>query len=812
MATETPTPSPARVGPFTLRRALAWVRRLAILALAVTGVLLVAGALLIRHVERGLPSASELASYAPPQVTRILARDGTLLGEDYTERRTVVRLDGIPAVVKLAFLAAEDAHFYEHEGLNYLGMMRALWVNLRGGSRQGGSTITQQVVKNTLLGPEPTLDRKMREVVLARKIEQELTKDEIFELYLNQIYFGHGRYGVEEAARYYFGKSVRDLSLSEAATLAGIPKGPAIYNPRDRKDKATTRRTFVLDQMEAKGFARPELVAEAKARPIVVAPAPESIPELAPEAVAEARRVLREVVGEAAARGGYTVKTSIDPRLQEAARKALRDDIDAIAVRRGAVAPFKKPKKGGLKPFEGDPRTEGVTVYLGEVAGFDDAKNEVHLRVGTLRGSIELAKAARFNPKKLPASQFAEVGAVVRVSILDAGVPVEAGGRRGARLELETAPEGALVAIDPRTREVLALVGGYDGVRAGLDRASRAKRQPGSTFKAFVYSYALHDRSLTAASLLETDPAKIEGYKPKNADPSVQHDPMRMREALARSVNVSAVWTQSKVGAANVVAWARALGIESEMQPTPSLALGAYETTPRELANAYTTLAAGGVADEPRIVLEILAPSGRQVPLPEGAAPRRVMTPAEAYLTTSVLREVVETGTGKAAKSLKRPTAGKTGTSNAGKDAWFAGYTTDVACAVWVGFDDGAPLGPGESGARAALPAWIDFMKAAHQGKPAAEFPPAPGVVRVKIDPKTGLRAREDQEGAFEELFLEGTEPAEVAPEPERAEDPTQDPAEAADTEDSGSASEKAPPAAMVSGTEEEAVVDLPPF
>jgi penicillin-binding protein 1A len=401
-------------------------------------------------------------------------------------------------------------------------------------------------------------------------------------------------------------------------------------------------------------------------------------------------------------------------------------------------------------------------VYVGEVVATDDAKNEVVVRVGTLRGALDLAKAARANPKKLPASKFAEVGALLRVSIIDAGTLVD-GERRGVKLKLETSPEGALVAIDPRTREVLALVGGYDGVRAGLDRASRARRQPGSTFKAFVYSYALHSRALTAASLVETDPAKIDGYRLRNSG-SVSHEPIRLRQALAKSVNVSAVWTLEKVGPKEVASWAEALGITSPMQPTPSMALGAYEATPREIANAYASLAAGGVADEPRVVLEIVAPSGRQVPLPVTPPPRRVMTPAEAYVTTSILREVVESGTGRAAKGLKRPVAGKTGTSNDGKDAWFAGYTADVACAVWVGFDDGAPLGHGESGAKAALPAWIDFMKVAHQGKPATDFPPAPGVVRVKIDPKTGLRARDEQEDAIEEVFLAGTEPTEVAP------------------------------------------------
>jgi len=839
MATDQ-TPSPPKTRGSGVRRAVVWVRRAFILLLTLTGLTLIGGALVMRHLERDLPDPAELKAYAPPQVTRILARDGTLLGEDYTERRTVVRLAEVPAVVKLAFLAAEDAHFYEHEGLNYLGMLRALWVNLRGGSRQGGSTITQQVIKNVLLTPEATLDRKLKEVILARKMEQELTKDEIFELYLNQIYFGHGRYGVEEASRYYFGKSVKDLSLAEAATLAGIPKGPSIYNPRDRPANATKRRSFVLSQMRDKGFARSEIVEEAKSTPIVLAPEPESIPELAPEIVAEARKVLKEVVGEAAAKGGYTIKTSIDPKLQAAARKAMQSDLDAVTARRGGIAPFKKAKKGAAnKPFEGEPKGEGQSVYFAEVTAADDAKNEVAVRVGTTRGTIDLAKAARANPKKLPATQFAEPGAIVRVSIAQAGTLADGGGRTGAQFRLAMAPEGALVAIDPRTREVLAMVGGYEGVRAGLDRASRAKRQPGSTFKVFVYSYAIHDRSLTAASLIETDPAKIEGYKPKNYDKSVEHDKMRLRAALANSVNVSAVWTLNKVGPQKVVDWAKSLGLEdSAMQPTPSLALGAYEVTPRELTNAYASLAAGGVASEPRIVLEIVSPSGRQVALPTSAPPRRVMTPAEAVVTTSLLREVVLSGTGKAAQSLKRPVAGKTGTSNGGKDAWFAGYTTDIACAVWVGFDDGAPLGPGESGARAALPAWIEFMKVAHQGKPATDFPSAAGVVRAKVDPKTGLLARDDQKDAIDDVFLKETAPTETAPEdatsdetegktPEEIVDAeAKAEAEAKNETDKPSGGERegkpakkkrgkddASPAAKLVGTEEgEARTELPPF
>jgi penicillin-binding protein 1A len=313
-----------------------------------------------------------------------------------------------------------------------------------------------------------------------------------------------------------------------------------------------------------------------------------------------------------------------------------------------------------------------------------------------------------------------------------------------------------------RTREILALVGSYEGVRAGLDRTN-AHRQPGSTFKSFVYSYGLHARSLTPATIVETSPAALQGYRPDNYDEGEGKAPKRLRDALALSVNVAAVWSLQKLGPTNVVAWAKSMGIESKLGADLSLALGSYEVTPREMAGAYATFAAGGVYEEPILIQKIVGPNGVPVELPPRAPSRRVLEENEAYVMTSLLTSVVKDGTGKRAKSLGRPIAGKTGTSNQAKDAWFVGYSTDIVCAVWTGYDEPTPMGAGEAGASAALPAFVDFMKEAHKKRPVADFPVPPGLVRVMIDPATGLKAYPDQKDALEEIFLAGTEPKEEA-------------------------------------------------
>jgi penicillin-binding protein 1A len=734
---------------------IVWLKRIAFAGLALAVAAAVAIALFVRHYEKDLPSVAELRAYSPPQVTRVLARDGTLLGELFVERRTVVSINQIPPQMKLAALAAEDASFYEHAGLNYLGMLRAILVNLRSShARQGGSTITQQVIKNVLLTPEKTLGRKVREALLARRIEQELSKDEILELYLNQINFGHGRYGVEEAARFYFGKSVKDLTLAEAAMMAGVVKGPGVYSPRIDMARAIERRNFVLEQMATKSFAPRDQIDAAKKEPIVVVDEKGVASELAPEVVDEVKRTLHDLVGPGAERGGYTITTTIDPELEAAARAAVRRNADDYAKRHKSLAPLTKAKKEPAS-FSGTP--SGHKSYLGVVTGADDAKNTLEVKVGALTGTVDLSEAGRYNPKALSASQFADVGKVLRVVL--ASDPKDP----KPRFHLELGPEGALVAVDVRSREILALVGSYEGVRGGLDRASHAHRQPGSTFKAFVYSYAMHARQMTPATIVETNPSALKGYQPGNFDEGEGKTPKRVREALALSVNVAAVWSLQKVGAANVVAWAHALGVESKLGADLSLALGSYEVTPREMATAYTTLASGGVYEDPILIKRITGPGGAEVELPARAPSRRVMDEAEAFMTTSLLASVVSEGTGKRAKTLGRPVVGKTGTSNQAKDGWFVGYSPDIVCAVWTGFDDPTPMGAGEAGATLALPAWIDFMREAHKKKTPADFAVPPGIVHLSIDPETGLRAYPDEKNAIDEVFLAGTEPTKVS-------------------------------------------------
>ena len=734
----------------------AWAA-LATLLLGVAAVVLV-----VRHYEAKLPSLDKVRKgYDPPQVTRVLSRDGTVLASLFTERRTVVKFADIPNHVKLAFLAAEDAAFYQHEGLNYLGMLRALAVNLRSGrSRQGASTITQQVVKNVLLVPERTYERKIKETILARRLEHELSKDEILSLYLNQIYLGHGRYGVEEASRYYFGKRVRELDVAEAATLSGLVASPERYSPRRDVTLSMQRRHYVLAQMLEKGFITQEVYADAEQRPLRLAPVSDGESELAPEVVEHVKRLLAKVAGEAADHGGFVVETTIDPALQAAARKATRDALDQYMVRQKLLPPYTQEERKLWGPAEhGVPKQNKV--YVGKVATVDDRAGTIDVQVGVTLGRVDLRHEERFNPKRLAPSEFTREGAALRVRLL---APADSPGGK-AELKLELGPESALVALEPRTREVRALIGSYEGVAGGLDRSTQARRQPGSAFKPLVYGYALHSRRLTLGSVLSIvrSAKDLKKKPPHGVDPDAPEYKLRVREALAISDNAAAQKVLAEVGAPNVIDFARALGIESPLSPTPSLALGAYEVTPIELTAAIATFAAAGEYQPPVLVKRITDSAGREVPLPPQPPARQVVPADEAYLITSALTSVVKEGTAKSAGVLQRPLAGKTGTTNQAKDAWFVGYSSDFVAGVWVGYDEAMPLGYGEAGAVTALPIWIAFMKAAESGRPAIDFPRPPGIVTVRIDPLTGLLVAPDGGEGIDEEYLDGTAPTEVS-------------------------------------------------
>jgi penicillin-binding protein 1A len=564
------------------------------------------------------------------------------------------------------------------------------------------------------------------------------------------------------------------MTIAEAALIAGRIANPRAFHPRTSMAEALKRRAYVLDQMHAKGFLGDAQWEAAAKEPVTLAPAVDSsTSELAPEAVEIARGLLYNLEPDQARVGGFTITTSIDPKLQVEARRALRDTLAAYDKRQGLQGALKPPPmvadkkgrptlaRGGLTPFEGTPDFERHKVLVGVVVGADDAAGTFDVRVGTATGTVRLADFERYNPARLAASAFAPVGARVRVSLLQ---PLSDAPEARVPLRLESGPEAAFVALDVRTRQILAIVGSYEGQPGALDRATQSRRQPGSTFKPIVYSYALHSRRFTAATLVDPSADVFEGgYHPSNFEGWQGQDLLRLREALANSVNVAAVRVLQDVGPANVVPWAQALGIESPLKADLSMALGSYEVHPIELAAAYATFAAGGVYQQPSLVTRIVGPDGRDVPLPAAPPPRRVLDDAEAYLVTSMLTSVVDHGTAARAKSLGRPVAGKTGTSNGPKDTWFAGYSPDIAAVVWVGFDDGRMLGRMEQGAVTALPAWIEFMKHATEGQPRVDFPRPPGLATVSIDKRTGKLPFPDDPDVMDEVFLAGTEPTETA-------------------------------------------------
>ncbi len=629
------------------------------------------------YFSRGLPDAESLHKYAPAQTTRIVDSHGELLGEVFTERRSVVPMARIPRVLVLSVLAAEDADFYHHSGMDLPGMARILWkAVVHGRPTQGASTITQQVVKNLLLTPERTLSRKLKELILARRIEQELSKEEILYLYLNQINFGHARYGVQEASRFYFGKDVDHLNLAEASLIAGIPQSPTNLSPRSHPEAARRRQAFVLDQLETKhdlywaDLPLDEIKRARRALPTLCA-LPD-IAERAPEVTQLSKQFLIDLVGEkAATSGGYTVTTTIDLSLERTARLALRKGVDEVKARQGK-------------------RAEG---------------------------------------------------------------------RR---------PEAAVLVLDPRTRDVLAMVGGYEPI-AGFNRAVQAERQPGSTFKPIVVALGIRSRKFTPATTVIDAPGVFDQYKPGNYETWSYAGPVRLRHGLAQSINLVAIRVIEELTPPAVVTFANELGITTKLEPTLPLALGASEVRLSELTNAYATFAAGGRFTPLRLVKKVVDHTGRNVALPAQTPAHAVLTPAEAYVMTSMLGSVVDEGTGARAKALGRPSAGKTGTSNQARDAWFVGYTAQFVAGVWVGFDDRQALGAKESGGKTALPIWLDVMKFAHGNSKAVPFTMPSGITTASIDPATGLLAYEGEANAIDEVFLDGTVPTEVARRPDVA-------------------------------------------
>jgi penicillin-binding protein 1A len=726
--------------------------------------------------DKNLPSINNVGDYHPKQVTVLLDKKGERIAEIFSERRSYVAYEDVPPLQVDAFVVAEDAGFWTHGGIDYRGMMRAFFTNLRSGkTKQGASTITQQVVKTFVLSPERTFKRKIQEIILARRLEKRLSKKDILTLYMNQIYFGHGRYGVQEAARYYFGKDIKDVTTGEAALLAGLPQSPENISPRKNPGRAKERQTYVLNQLVKHGKITPDEAKKWIDAPIQVVRDP--FPHLggAPEWLEGVRQELTTRFG---ADGldtlGASVRTTMRPDIQAAAREGLRSALRAVDARHKLGRPHRKVPEDKIaleatklaRKLGREPRA-GAT-YEAVVTAVHDSDKELVVDLGGWTAALVLGLAddERWNPagaggvRKKPSERFAK-GDVIRVSLpppLAEGESARKAKHGDNIVVLAAGPEGAVVVMDPHTREVWAMVGGFNSRAGGFNRATMARRQPGSAFKPIVFATALATGRFTPATVVNDAPEVYDLWKPQNYKKGAFEGPVRLRHALAKSINTVAIKVLHDIGPDNAVEMAKQLGITGELPRTLSLALGSGEVTPLEMTNAFATFAAGGVWSAPRFVARI-----NNEELAAGPE-KQVLPPEVAYVITDMMRSVVEQGTATKAKSLKLTISGKTGTSNDVKDTWFVGMTPDVVIGVWVGYDDNTPLGSGEAGGVTALPAFIDTMKAV--GAKNRPFPKPAKVGSARIDLTTGLIAAPgaEEKSTMMEVFVAGTEPTEVAP------------------------------------------------
>ncbi len=727
------------------------------------------------QLERSLPSIQSLKDYRPAVVSRMYAADGTLIGEFYEERRYVRPLEAFPRHVIEAFLAAEDARFYEHGGLDLAGIFRAMLKNIRAGEIvQGGSTITQQVVKSLLLSPERTWIRKLKEAILAYRIDHSMTKDEILTLYLNQIYLGAGAYGVEAAARTYFGKSASEINVAQAALLAGLPKAPSRYSPFRNLEKALERQHYVLNRMVEVGFLDPEEGKKAQKMPLGLVDPHSAKTILENSFVEEVRREVEAQYGrDVLYREGLSIYTTLDLKAQEIAEGALWKGLRELDKRhgyRGPHAHVSSAQKGDLleKLAKKHPELRPGDVVEAVVVSCGRGKRCSMDLGGSRTGNLEWGKA------KWAARYFSSVkrrlkaGDVVWVRIAD---KPKDGSTWNVLLEQEPRAEGALLSMDPRTGRVYSMVGGKDFSKSQFNRATQAVRQPGSAFKPIIYAAAL-DHGFTAASVLidspiiQDDPSLHGPWKPANYDRKFW-GPILLRDGLIHSRNVVTIKLLRKVGIDVVMDLAHRLGIRSQLTPTLSLALGASGVTLWELLTAYSAFAHQGVRCEPYLVDSIYDRDGR---LLEKREPRleQVLSPQTAFLVTHLLQGVIQEGTGRRVRVLGRPAAGKTGTTNDLKDAWFIGYTPDTLTGVWVGHDDHRiPLGRKETGGRAAAPIWLYYMQEWLKDKPVETFSIPPGIVFAKVrrlGPKAqGKGGSHEVYAAFKEGTVPASEPTAVA-------------------------------------------------
>ncbi len=706
---------------------------------------------------RDLPSLDGLEEFQPSITTTLYTDQDEPFASFFEQRRILVPLARIPAHLKQAVLAVEDSRFYEHRGLSPRAIVRAGVMNLMTRRKsQGGSTITQQLARVLFLTPEKNFTRKVKEALLAVEIEKHYSKDKILEMYFNQVYFGHGAYGVEAAAQTYFKKSVDQLTLAEAAMVAGLPSAPTRFSPITDPGRARRRRDHVLNRMvEMKFITRTQ--AEVAGRTAFDETLFTRSRTIAPYFVEHVRQALEETYGAYALyNSGLKVYTTLNLKMQRAAEEALVGGLRDLDKARGYRP--RAPHGGEAARARIGPYTLRVgDILLGTVLKVKAKSLEIQL--GRYRGELPF-ESIKWTRLANPAEAFRE-GESILVQVLSVDER-----RKAVEMALEQDPEleGAFVALDPRDGAMKAMIGGYDFERSKFNRATQAKRQPGSAFKPFVYATAF-DRKFTPSSIIEDDPITFRfrvgnetiEWSPENYDRKF-HGPTTLRRALENSINVVTVRLLQQVGVEPVIRMAHQMGIESELRPEMALALGVSEVTPLELVSAYGVLATGGVRADPFTIRKVTDSQGRilEEHVPE---PQAVMRPETAYVLTNVMKGVIERGTATRARALKRPLGGKTGTTSEATDVWFIGFTPSLVAGVWVGYDVKKSLGPAETGSRMALPLWIAFMQRILPDQPVEDFPVPDNVVAIPVDHATGYPIPRSEKGAILEYFIKGTEP-----------------------------------------------------
>lgn len=728
-----------------------------------------------RWASQDLPNFTRITDYAPPLVTTVYDREGGVLGYFYKERRWLVKLDEMNKWLPMAFLASEDSSFYDHEGVDLMAIFRAFMINLKAGHvKQGGSTITQQIVKQLLLTNERSYERKLKEAILAYRLEKYLTKEEILTIYLNQIFLGAHSYGVEAACRSYFGKHASEVSLAEAAIVAGLPQAPSRYNPYENWKAAKDRQRYVLGQMRELGWITAAQEREALDEEIELASMPDPSWGRGAYYLEEVRRWLMEEYGEETVyTKGLSVYTACNPKHQGLAEAALKKGLENTEKRRG----WKGPVKNIKDPVEQGKFLLDETRTALELAPGDRvlavvdkvSQSKAFVRFGRMKGIIPVSSVGWCHKPNVDVD-FRYVRGVADVrKVLKAGDVVHASiktvPKQGAdtwTLDLEVKPDvqGAVVSIDPRTGEVLALSGGYDYLESEFNRATQAKRQPGSAFKPIVYSVAI-DNGFTPATLVQDTAIVFDNpdgtvWRPENYEGS-HYGNLSLRTALVKSKNLITVRVAQKIGVKKIIQRAKSLGLEADFPYDLSVALGSASVTPINLCQAYTVFPRLGSWVEARLVLKVQDVWGNQLYKSEVVA-HDAISPQTAFIIAKLMQEVVKHGTGRGALPLGRPVAGKTGTTNEERDAWFMGYAPYLLTGVFVGFDEPTPMGRGESGSRTALPIWLQYRKGVEDEYPAEDFKQPEGVVMSKASFEEGSKEGTVRVSFFLP-FKEGTQP-----------------------------------------------------